>query len=133
MIERMNKPQTRVYGPRRGISVNTLSFAAPNPNARKIVRKDEQPAGDISRLSAFLDHEGVRPMSLEHGEENDERQYAQEEEPAAVEQGSSIPARPVQKDRVKVSPLQTSEIADLKNENGKELFRDIFHPPASHA
>jgi hypothetical protein len=133
MVERVQKPQTRIYGPRRGISVNTLSFAAPNPNSRTVVRKDEQPVGDISRLSAFLDQEGVRPMSREHGPEEDDRQYALEEAPAAAEQGSSIPPRPVQKDRVKVSPLQTSEIADLENENGKKLFQDIFHPPASHA
>lgn len=132
MVERVQKPQTRIYGPRRGVSVNTLSFAAPNPNSRKVVRKDEQPVGDIGRLSAFLDHEGVRPMSREQGPAADDREYAIEEH-VPTEQGSSIPARPVQKERVKVSPLQRSDVADLENEDGKKLFKDIFHPPASHA
>lgn len=126
-VERINKPQTRIYGPRRGLTVNARSFAPPNPNSRKVVAKP-QPGEEIDSLSALLDREGVRPSHVEQpaDEPTDLR-----EEPA--EQGSSLPARPVDKNRIKVSPLLQADVADLEGADGQKLFHDVFHPPASHA
>lgn len=126
LVERTQKPQTRVYGPRRGITVNTRSFNVPTTDSKKVSGTKPQEDGEISKLSAFLDNEGIGPSHADAVPD-------MEEEPSALEQGSSIPARPVQKDRVKVSPLLQADVANLETSDGKDLFRDIFHPPASHA
>ncbi len=133
LLERMNKPQTRVYGPRRGLAVNSRSFNVPTANSKKVTAQKPQAEGEIGKLSAFLDQEGIRPAS--HADQPQEPDALPLEEGAHVEptQGSSIPARPVQKDRVKVSPLLQADISDLEGQDGKKLFHDIFHPPASHA
>lgn len=121
LIERVSKPQTRVYGPRRGITVNARSFAPPPQNSRKVSARP-QVDGQIDELSAFLDHE--TPPTGE-----DDIQAAPAPEPA---QGSSIPARPVDKNRIKVSPL-LADLDDLGDAEGGKVFHDVFHPPASHA
>lgn len=129
MAERMGKPQTRVYGPRRGLTVNTRSFNIPNANAKKVAAQLPQADGEIGKLSAFLDQEGVGASYREQPADEAELQTA----PSEPAQGSSIPARPVDPSRIKVSPLLQSDVADLDESDGTKLFHDIFHPPASHA
>jgi len=129
-VERINKPQTRVYGPRRGLTVNARSFTPPNANSRKVIANPPHPDADIDTLSALLDHEGIRAAHVEQPADESE---PYEIEPAPPAQGSSIPARPVDRNRVKVSPLLQADIEDLEGQDGKKLFHDIFHPPASHA
>jgi len=132
LVERTQKPSTRIYGPRRGLTVNTRSFNVPTANSKKVTGTKPQAEGEISKLSAFLDHEGIGVSHLQHEQPDDESELEMAA-PASTEQGASIPARPVQKDRVKVSPLLQADIEDLEGQDGKKLFHDIFHPPASHA
>jgi type IV secretory pathway VirB3-like protein len=129
-LERAQKPSTRIYGPRRGLTVNARSFAQPAVS-KKIAAKPMGEDAEISKLSAFLDQEGMRPSHVDQPEDDTAEEPMQQA--AAETQGSSIPARPVDKNRVKVSPLLQADIADLETSEGKDLFRDVFHPPASHA
>lgn len=131
LLERMQKPQTRIYGPRRGLTVNARSFAQPT-QSKKVSAKPQQEEAELSRLSMFLDQEGLRPAH--------EDQPADETEPVGTapatqqtEQGSSLPARPVDTSRITVSPLLNGTLDDLETNDGNPLFRDVFHPPASHA
>lgn len=131
LLERVQKPQTRIYGPRRGLTVNARSFGQPT-QSKKVSAKPQQEDAELSRLSSFLDQEGLRPAHQEQPED----ESAQETAPAAIEpaeQGSSLPARPVVKGRITVSPLLNGNLDDLETNDGKDLFRDVFHPPASHA
>lgn len=132
LVERTQKPQTRVYGPRRGLTVNTRSFNVPTANSKKVTATKPQAEGEIGKLSAFLDQEGIGAAHAlqEQPEDDTELEFAA---PAPTEQGSRIPARPVDKNRVKVSPLLQADIEDLEGQDGTKLFHDIFHPPASHA
>ncbi len=132
LVERIQKPQTRIYGPRRGLTVNTRSFNVPNANSKKVAGTKPQAEGEIGKLSAFLDSEGVRANRPEEQPADETEQVMADLSPEP-EQGSNVPARPVEKDRIKVSPLLQADIEDLENENGQKLFHDILHPPASHA
>lgn len=131
LLERMNKPQTRVYGPRRGLAVSSRSFNVPTANSKKVLAQKPQAEGEIGKLSAFLDHEGVRPAS--HDEQETPDALPLEETPIEPTQGSNVPVRPVQKGRITVSPLLQANIEDLEGTDGQKVFHDIFHPPASHA
>lgn len=128
MAERVNKPQTRVYGPRRGLTVNTRSFGTP---ATKGTTAPKEAPGDITKLTAFLDEQGVRASApADHPEDGT---AATVDDVQEAPQGSAVPARPVDKNRVKVSPLLMEDVGDLENAEGASVFRDVFHPPASHA
>ncbi len=131
LIERLQKPQTRVYGPRRGLTVNTRSFNVPTANAKNVAAQKPQADGEIGKLSAFLDHEHPETSYQDEAAENEAVPPTALDQ--SQEQGSSIPARPVQKNRIRVSPLLQADIDNLEDTNGQKLFHDIFHPPASHA
>ena len=131
MVERMNKPQTRIYGPRRGLTVNSRSFNVPTANSKKVTGTKPQAAGEIGKLSAFLDQEGIRASHQEQPEDESAVEFAEEQVDPV--QGSAIPALPVKKDRITVSPLLQADIEGLEGQDGQKLFHDIFHPPASHA
>ena len=130
-LERAQKPTTRVYGPRRGLTVNARSFNVPTANSKKVSAAKPQAEGEIGKLSAFLDQEGIRSSHVDQPDDESGQEFARET--PAAEQGSAIPARPVDKNRIKVSPLLQADIVELENENGQKLFHDVFHPPASHA
>ena len=130
-LERAQKPSTRVYGPRRGLTVNARSFAVPTDSGKKVTSKPLQEETELSKLSAFLDREGIRSSHVEQPQDDEPREFAAE--PPSPDQGSALPARPVDKNRITVSPLLNTDIADLEGENGQKLFHDVFHPPASHA
>lgn len=130
LLERVQKPQTRIYGPRRGLAVNARSFAQPT-QSKNVSPKPLDETADIGRLSAFLDQEGIRP-SHQDAHADDEPTNVETIQEDGI-QGSSIPARPVDKTRITVSPLLNSDIEDIETSNGQKLFHDVFHPPASHA
>lgn len=131
LIERLQKPQTRVYGPRRGLTVNTRSFNVPSANVKNVKGNKPQTDGDIRTLSALLDREQGTAAEQPTNDEDTVEQATLDA--AMMEQGSSVPARPVDKNRIRVSPLLQADIEDLEDVNGQKLFHDIFHPPASHA
>ncbi len=122
LIERFSKPQTRTYGPRRGLAVNARAFTPPSSKTHQKVDPKAALGDDIGELSTFLDSEGA-PSAQE------EYESATTNEPT---QGSTIPARPVQPGRVKVSPLLQEDLDDLETRGGQSLMRDIFHP-GTHA
>lgn len=127
LVERFVKPQTRVYGPRRGLSVNARTFTPPSSGARQKVGSNARQSGrDIDALSSFLD-------SADAPEAADDPENAEPAAPSEPAQGSAVPPRPVQPGRVKVSPLLQEDLEDLETPGGRSLMRDIFHPPSSHA
>lgn len=117
LVERLSKPQQRVFGPRRGLAMNVGSFV-PTQHITKKVSARQHADGEIGTLSAFLDSNEV-----------DESDTAQEPTQTDDEQGASIPAQPVNKDRIRVSPMTTESETQTPRSS---LFHDIVHPPSSH-
>lgn len=103
-IERFSKPQIRVYGPRRGLTVQTRSFTAPKPQSH-FTSQPQRSDADVAELSAVLDE---------------------------TPETSTLPPRPVQKDRVTVNPLRPEDIEEVQSPTGRTLIHDILHP-STHA
>lgn len=109
-IERFSKPQIRVYGPRRGLTVQTRSFTAPKPQSH-FTSQPQRSDADVAELSALLDQTPSDEEAL---------------------QGLALPPRPVQKDRVTVNPLRPEDIEEVQSPTGRTLIHDILHP-STHA
>jgi hypothetical protein len=118
-IEKLNKPSTRMWTPRRGITVNIRTFAAPETmnkhNDLKAVAEDHQ----FDELSAVLD----RPMKQE--EDEPVALSPMEEEVEAEEMEIR---RPVDPSRVAVSTATTGSSMDTVSAplvGSVSIFRDI--------
>lgn len=109
-IEKINKPSTRVWSPRRGITINIRTFVAPEDTKQRTEAKQETEVehAQFSELSAILDQ---KTEEVEQAEEAEEEEHVSSMSSPSPE--SSTPSRPVNPSRISVSAPLTS------------LFRDI--------
>jgi hypothetical protein len=118
-IEKLNKPSTRVWTPRRGITINIRTFATPETETKHVETKAEAQSHQFDELSEVLD----RPMKQ------------MEEEPAALsplqeevnEEETEI-RRPVDPSRVTVSTVTAGSSMDTVSAplaGSVSIFRDI--------
>lgn len=109
-IEKINKPSTRVWSPRRGITINIRTFVAPEDTKQRTEAKQETEVehAQFSELSAILDQ---KTEEVEQVEEAEEEEHVSSMSSPSPE--SFAPSRPVNPSRISVSAPLTS------------LFRDI--------
>lgn len=109
-IEKINKPSTRVWSPRRGITINIRTFVAPEDTKQRTEAKQETEVehAQFSELSAILDQ---KTEEVEQAEEAEEEEHISSMSSPSPE--SFAPSRPVNPSRISVSAPLTS------------LFRDI--------
>lgn len=118
LIERMEKPQTRIWGPRRGITLSTRSFATPTAeNARQPTSPDN--SADLSNLSDLLD--------TTSDPETDDTIPASDDI-----QGLALPPRPVQKDRITIEPLTNAALRDVHDASDRPMLKDILSHTPQH-
>ncbi len=109
-IEKINKPSTRVWSPRRGITINIRTFVAPEDTKQRTEAKQETEVehAQFSELSAILDQ---KTEEVEQVEEAEEEEHVSSMSSPSPE--SFAPSSPVNPSRISVSAPLTS------------LFRDI--------
>jgi len=131
MIERMNKPATRTWTPRRGISINIHTSAPEDFEAKKQQLKESLNAGakkqmQIEELSAILD----RTATEEDNELLQEEQTGNTARLAEEQEVSITSSRPVNPDRIKVSDNRQAPTKNVQH-GTVSLIRDVS-PPSAH-
>ncbi len=118
LLERANKPSIRTWTPRRGISINIKTFAAPvqKPGDQPVAPKSEH----LDALSSVLD----APTTPREAQEELVTVPSSAEAVNASEQQKS--PLPVRRDRISASPLTEDAPADgTAPRPSVSLFRDI--------
>lgn len=131
LVERMNKPETRVWTPRRGIVVNIRTFAAPDVQEVKktdITLEGKNP-NQIEELSSILDlamqssapddaddHEAASPLE----ETVDEEEPEPVGTPRPVNPALVSASEPVGRNTDTLTPPQAGSVS---------IFRDISPSP----
>ncbi|HVW66860.1 MAG TPA: PrgI family protein [Candidatus Peribacteraceae bacterium] len=134
LLERMNKPSTRTWTPRRGIIINVRTFTTPNTNKQmQVATVIEQKQQRIAELSSVLDQpmSGVQAPAddLSPGMETPETAAA---DAAAMEKEAAQPVRrPVNPQRISATPLQGQPVDGVASAGSVSIFHDIS--PSSHA
>lgn len=118
-LERMNKPMTRAWSPRRGIVINFQTHA-PKEEAALPIQKHAEQRNGLEKLSTILD----TGETFEHAEV------------------SSTEQRPIDRSKIKAEPLtEEPSIDQIQGDRDQEksiptvihpsvsLFRDITPPP----
>lgn len=126
MMEQVNKPATRTWSPRRGISVNIRIFSTPEKDGQKLHPDTEvKNMSHIEELSTLLDREIRKPKAAEEPEpvspleeEIDVRNEVIEEEEIHA------PTLPVDPTRIRATPLATDPETASANAT-VSLFRDL--------
>jgi hypothetical protein len=114
-MERINKPATRTWAPRRGISINIRTFSTPQKAVAPPPTAAQKKSRQIDELSEMLD------SPLDHVDEEPAVASA-EEEPRIM--------RPVDPSKISATPLQ--QPIDAPQTGGSvSVFRDIS-PQSPH-
>ncbi len=121
MIEGMNKPKTRSFSPRQGFSIHIRTFSEPSKhNTPTVIPEKQQSAQHLDDLTAILDRPLTKPVApvapAMPPEAADEQEVTVR---TSTPEQAPISTLPVNKDRIKVSPLP----AGVQGTNS--LFRDI--------
>jgi len=131
LVERMNKPMTRTWTPRRGLIINVRTFTTPATQAHTpLTTVIEQKQQRIAELSTVLD----RPMQNETVDD-DLSPAMETPDTAAADEAVKEPApeterRPVNPQRISATPLSTP-VDGVASTGSVSIFRDISN--ASHA
>ncbi|MBI5155909.1 PrgI family protein [Candidatus Peregrinibacteria bacterium] len=126
LLERANKPTIRTWTPRRGISINIKTFAAPvqKPGDQPVAPKSEH----LDALSSVLDAP-TTPMTasdVSAPETSGDELTSTEAAESEVRSPKSAPPLPVRRDRISASPLTEDAPADGTAPRASvSLFRDI--------
>ncbi len=106
LVEKANKPATRIWAPRRGITINFRTTMMEKPKAAT-PQTPEHSMPRIDELSSILDLPSAASIARHtHKEEANLPGNAQEEE------APSTP-RPVDPSRIAVTPLQDTDLMDI--------------------
>jgi hypothetical protein len=131
MFERMNKPTTRAFAPRRSFSIHIRTFDDAAPKKRTVISAEKQQGYQrLDDLTAVLDSPFEREAASAHIASSDDEQELPVRDALSGDGGESktetsaaATRLPVNRNRIKASPL---------TEEGKEpvrgsvsLFRDI--------
>lgn len=131
-IERLNKPSTRVWTPRRGITVNIRTFSPPDNKKNKAgdARVDANTV-QLDELSVILDRTAISNtgMSDETDDVDDIAGPAMESVPAPEpsEPSEPLPSRPVDPNRISVSTATgiSADTVSSPATGSVSVFRDI--------
>lgn len=117
-IEKLNKPSTRVWTPRRGITINIRTFVAPKDEKQRIEKRTGTEGLQLDELSAVLDQHlpnTPEPEALSPLEEN-------------IEPEETEIRRPVDPSRVTVSTASAASPMDTVSApvmGSVSIFRDL--------
>lgn len=116
-IEKLNKPSTRVWTPRRGITINIRTFVAPKDEQARIEPRSGTEGLQLDELSTILD----RPMPNSKPEALSPLEEEIEPEETEIQ-------RPVDPSRVTVSTPDTGSSMDTVSApvtGSVSIFRDL--------
>lgn len=113
MIEGMNKPSTRVWTPRRGITINIRTFVAPQDEKKRTEEKTGTESTEFDALSVILDRPAKKDSEAPEVSEDSEEFVLRSSESFGSSESSEPSSLPVNPSRISVSSPLTS------------LFRDI--------
>ena len=125
MLERMNKPPQRTFSPRPGLSIHIRTFTEEKAQPKFTVSKEKTEGyRRLDDLTAVLDSPVEHVTAGDTGEEELQvRDTAAAEH--AVERQAPSDLLPVNKNRIKVSPLAQQSAQDGEPRAAVSLFRDI--------
>ncbi len=136
LLEKMNKPATRTWTPRRGIIINVRTFHTVAENKTKYATNavDLKAREKFDELSTVLDQhpiENIPPSNPENSEQDDDfgdflaDDPTEEKELPMEEQNPNI-RRPVNPARISASPIAGTPVDGVAPKSGSvSLFRDI--------
>ena len=128
MLERMNKPTTRTWSPRRGIMINIRTFhtAKEGPRALAADIRDKS-TQRFDEVSSLLDDHPTKVADVPTMKELGADEPMLDEE-VALENPNviGVTPRPVDKNRITATPLRiASDDGDTPASGSISLFRDI--------
>lgn len=118
-IEGLNKPSTRVWTPRRGITINIRTFVAPKDEKQRTEAKTGTESSQLDELSVILD----RPASKDREDPKETNETKEEYITKTLSSDSSESldsSESFEASRLPVNPARISVSAPLTS-----LFRDI--------
>lgn len=118
-IERLNKPSTRVWTPRRGITINIRTFVAPKDEKQRTEAKTGTESAELDALSMILD----QSASKERDDPKETNEDKEEYRAKTLSSNSSElldSSESFESSRLPVNPSRISVSAPLTS-----LFRDI--------
>jgi hypothetical protein len=123
-IEKMNKPPTRTWTPRRGIIINVRTFNTPKKQESKPSTVIERKQQRIEELSTLLDQpmaEAAHTENEDLGPANETVEHAK----ADVEAALVNARRPVNASRITATPLGDTPVDGVAGNASVSIFRDI--------
>lgn len=138
MLERLNKPTTRTWTPRRGIIINVRTFhtAAEDKKQSKLAAFVEKKPEKIEELSSILDTQKVEEIGPQHLDDPMEEDLSPmaEELPETPDldttENVNVVRRPVDPSRISVSAIEGGAVDGVAKTGSVSIFRDISpaHP-----
>lgn len=129
MLERINKPSTRTFSPRPGISINIRTFTAPSKELRQSTA-DRAKAEKIDEISSVLDTSFGGKEAEATEDAIAPRSSVMSSAGTTDAPESPAPPRPVLRERIKASPGPANSVAldGISSQPRVSIFRDITQP-----
>jgi uncharacterized protein with PQ loop repeat len=126
ILEGMNKPKVRTFSPRKGISIHIRTFTEAPKQRMGVSAEKQEGYRKLDDLTAILDNSPLRNAAgLPAREGEGEEELSVRDASDGTEPQVSIVSRlPVNRDRIKASPLAGQE-AGTEPRASVSIFRDI--------
>jgi hypothetical protein len=119
-LERLQKPAVRTWTPRRGLSLNIRTMSPQKQTSDSPIAAQSQPS-KLDELSAVLD----RKPTAQDSDDSKETEESEDVGVAQISLQSPATTRPVDPSRIKVTPLTTASLDDVRPVSAMPAFRDV--------
>lgn len=124
ILEGMNKPKVRTFSPRKGISIHIRTFTEAPKQKMGVSAEKQEGYRKLDDLTAILDNSPLRNAAGLPAREGEEELSVVDASEGAEPQVSIASRLPVNRDRIKASPLAGQE-AGAEPRASVSIFRDI--------